>query len=150
MAPPVAPPDGRWQRGQEVGAVYLADSEETAWAEWYRLLAELAVPPHRALPRDLWRFRVGLDVADLTTEARLRQVGLHAPRPTRSEWPAFQAVGEQLHIEGWAGLAVPSAARPEGLVVCLFRRALVLRGVRRLPPPRRVASAPVPPRGMTT
>jgi len=150
LAPAVAPPDGRWQRGRAVGAVYLADSEESVWAEWYRLLAELAVPPHRALSRDLWRLRVGLDVADLTIEARLRRVGLDAPAPTRSEWPRFQAVGARLHTEGWAGLAAPSGARPEGLVVCLFRRGVVLRGVRRLPPPRRTEAVPVPPRGMTT
>lgn len=130
--------------------MYLADSEATAWAEWYRVLAELAVPPHRALPRDLWRFRLDVDVADLTTEAKLARVGLHAPRPMRSEWPAFQAAGERLQAERWSGLVAPSAARPEGLVVCLFRSGASVRGVRRLPPPRRVESAPVPPRGMTT
>ncbi len=39
------PPDNRWQRGEVVDALYLADSEETAWAEWYRHLAERAIPP---------------------------------------------------------------------------------------------------------
>jgi hypothetical protein len=28
-----------------VEAVYLADCEATAWAEWYRALAEAALPP---------------------------------------------------------------------------------------------------------
>lgn len=117
--------------------MYLADSEDTVWAEWYRVLAELAVPPHRALPRDLWRLRLDIEVADLTTEAKLRRVGLQPPRPTRAEWAAFQEVGERLRAESWAGLVAPSAARPEGLVVCLFRSGAP-RGVRRLPPPRRV------------
>ena len=53
------PSDGRWQRGEIVGALYFADSEATAWAEWYRALAELAIPPDRQMPRDLWRCEIG-------------------------------------------------------------------------------------------
>lgn len=36
--------DGRWQRGKTVGALYLAEDAETAWAEWYRTLAESGLP----------------------------------------------------------------------------------------------------------
>jgi hypothetical protein len=32
-------PDNRWQRGDVVDALYLAESEATVWAEWYRHLA---------------------------------------------------------------------------------------------------------------
>jgi hypothetical protein len=39
------PPDNRWQRGDVVDALYLADTEATAWAEWYRHLAERMIPP---------------------------------------------------------------------------------------------------------
>jgi hypothetical protein len=39
------PPDNRWQRGDVVDALYLADSEETTWAEWYRHLAERPISP---------------------------------------------------------------------------------------------------------
>ena len=38
------PPDSRWQRGAIVDALYLADIEDTVWAEWYRHLAESAIP----------------------------------------------------------------------------------------------------------
>jgi hypothetical protein len=39
-------------------------------------------------PRDLWRFPVALDgVAALDSE-RLARVGLHAPSPSRADWPA--------------------------------------------------------------
>lgn len=49
-----APPSsGRWQRGDVVAAIYLADEEPTAWAEWYRALAEIAMPPTHGMPRDL-------------------------------------------------------------------------------------------------
>jgi len=40
------PADGRWQRGEVVSALYFADVEETAWAE-YRALAEFAIPRFR-------------------------------------------------------------------------------------------------------
>ena len=52
------PPDGRWQRGAIIDALYLADSEEAAWAEWYRHLAELGVPRDEQMPRRLWQWDV--------------------------------------------------------------------------------------------
>ncbi len=83
------PSDGRWQRGEIVGGMYFADSEETAWAEWYRALAEFAIPPERQMPRDLcWQLDVDR-VADLSTERALKRVGLTPPRPNQSEWLAF-------------------------------------------------------------
>lgn len=74
---PEHPSDGRWQRGSIVEGFYLAGDEWTAWAEWYRALAELGVPPMRQMPRDLWRFDVRLEgVADLSSDGRLSAVGL--------------------------------------------------------------------------
>jgi hypothetical protein len=128
----------------------LADEPETAWAEWYRALAELALPPHQSLPRDLWAFAVDVEVADLSSPDCLAAVGLPVPRPGRATWPAFQAVGERLAADGWAGLVAPSAARPEHLSLCLFRTGERLSGVRPLPPPERFVLAPPPPTGLTT
>jgi len=144
------PGDGRWQRGAKVAAIYLADGEETVWAEWYRMLAERALPPRLALPRDLWRIEVKLDaVADLSTAERLSRLGLAQPRPGRSTWPADQELGERLRADGFAGLVAPSAARPAGRVLCVFvpttAGALVATAA-----PRRGDQAPAPPRGLTT
>jgi hypothetical protein len=75
------PPDNRWQRGEVVDAVYLADSEETAWAEWYRHLAERSVPPLAQVPRDLWTWEVDVKVADLGSADRLAAVGLNLDPP---------------------------------------------------------------------
>ena len=145
------PPDNRWQRGDVVDALYLADSEPTVWAEWYRHLAERGLPPEAAMPRDLWRWRVDVEVADLSDAARLAAIGLAPPRPGRRGWPAFQAVGEELAAVGWAGLLAPSAARPQGSVLCLFRRPDgTVAGARPVGPPRRVARPPAPPTGMVT
>jgi RES domain-containing protein len=151
LARRVPPPDSRWQRGDVVDALYLADAEATVWAEWYRHLAEHGVPPVDAMPRDLWRWQVDVEVADLSDAARLQAVDLPLPRPGRRGWAAFQAVGEELAAAGWAGLLAPSAARPQGSALCLFRRAdATIAGARPVPPPRRIARPPAPPTGMVT
>ena len=46
------PTDGRWQRGDVVDALYLADQPDTAIAEWYRFLAEHGLPPGEAIPHE--------------------------------------------------------------------------------------------------
>jgi RES domain len=144
-------PDNRWQRGAVIDALYLAESEETVWAEWYRHLAESGIPPQRALPRDLWRWRVDVEVADLRTEEQLARVGLAVPAPGRSTWPPFQAVGEELWREGRAGLVAPSAARPAGLTLCLFRDvAVAVEFPEPVGRPRRITTVPTPPVGMST
>jgi RES domain-containing protein len=143
------PPDNRWQRGEMVDAVYLADKDGTAWAEWYRHLAERGVPPNEQMPRDLWVCQVDAEVADLSDADHLARVHLAPPRPGRRGWPRYQQVGETLADEGWAGLVAPSAARPAHLVLCLFRAAGETLSVAR-PPPTRVEHPPAPPTGMTT
>lgn len=154
-APPLVlrdpPPDNRWQRGGEVDALYLADDEQTAWAEWYRHLAEHGLPPNEQMPRDLWSWDVDVEVADLSHPSRLARVALDVPRPGRRGWPPYQRVGATLHAEGFTGLLAPSAARPEHLVLCLFR-ALdgTVSGARPLAPPWRLDEPPAPPTGMTT
>jgi RES domain-containing protein len=148
---PAIPASNRWQRGTAVAALYLADSPATVWAEWYRHLAERALEPLAALPRALWRWDVDLDrVADLGTPAALASAGLARPRPGRDDWPHYQRAGEVLHAGGWPALVAPSAARPAGRVLCVFRAVPRPAGVRPCPPPARVDAPPVPPRGMTT
>ena len=145
------PSDGRWQRGEVVGALYLADSEETAWAEWYRALAEFAIPPDRQMPRDLWRWEIDVDgVANLSTADRLTAVDLAVPQPGPGEWAPFQAVGERLWRDGHRGVLAPSAARPSGQILCLFRHTDELGGVTPVRPPTTYRHPPTPPTGMTT
>lgn len=149
---PDPPADGRWQRGEMVEGFYLAADEQTAWAEWYRALAELAVPPMRQMPRDLWRFEVDLEgIADLSDVGGLEAVGLPRPVPSRRQWPRFQAVGEALAESGWRGILYPSAARSESEVaLCVFRRGGDLVGIEPLGPPTRYDEPPAPPSGLRT
>lgn len=132
-------------------AIYLADSEDTVWAEWYRALAERELPPDRGFPRDLLRVRVSVErVADLSTSERLARVGLPMPRPNLGEWPAYQAVGEALFAHGFEAIVAPSAARPEtGRSLAVFWTGDPLAGLRPVGRARRVAAPPIP-RGMRT
>jgi RES domain-containing protein len=143
-------PDNRWQRGDVADALYLADTEETAWAEWYRHLAERMIPPLAQMPRELWTWQVDAEVADLSTAERLAEVGLEPPTPGRHFWAAYQRIGEQLSIDGWAGLLAPSAARPDGMVLCLFRDEHGVRGAKPLTPQRNVKEPPPPQIGLRT
>jgi hypothetical protein len=145
LSRPPDPPDGRWQRASVVGAIYFADTPETVWAEWYRALAEAAIPPAMALPRDLWQWEV-----DLPRVADVAHADLPAPAPTRRQWPSFQAFGEQLFADGWRALVSASAARPEGRVLCVFRTTRAVPGAGPLPPPERVSDPPVVPTGLRT
>jgi RES domain-containing protein len=144
------PPDNRWQRGEVVDAVYLADSEETAWAEWYRHLAERAIPPLAQMPRELWTWQVDVEVADLSTDEKLAAVGLQRPAPDRRNWLAYQRLGEQISAAGWQGLLAQSAARPTGTILCLFRSERGLGDAEPIPPPRQVREPPPPPTGLVT
>jgi hypothetical protein len=133
---PDPPADSRWQRGEVIDALYFAES---------------GLPPQQALPRDLWRWEISLpDVVDLSTLEKLESVGLPMPTPTRSQWPAFQEVGEALHAEGRPALIAPSAARPGRRVLCLFRAERIVPGGTPMPPPRTIDEPPRVPLGMTT
>lgn len=145
------PADGRWQRGEVVRAVYLADSEQTAWAEWYRHSAELGVPPQTRLPRDVWRFKVDLqDVADLTAEL-VADLGMATMSPTRRQWKETQPIGEACWRAGRPALVAPSAAHADGRVLAVFRTAAGrIDGLTRLRPPQRYSELPALPRGLRT
>ncbi len=144
-----SPADGRWQRGEIVPGLYLADNVETATAEWYRSLAEWGLFPQDHTPYDHHEWRLDLRLADLSDLERLREVGLSAPSPDRRAWPAFQRVGEQLWQEEWAGLIAPSAARSGSLVVCIFANRWPPAGYAPLSTSA-VTVIPPPPRGMRT
>ena len=144
------PTDGRWQRGETVRALYLADEAVTAIAEWYRWLAERGVPPARAIPHDHHIWEIDLELVDLSTPERLARLGLDAPRPGRRTWSPYQTAGEQLFHDGYPGLLASSAARPQARITCIFDRGAWppdgCRPIRAV----EIIEAPPPPTGMTT
>lgn len=143
------PTDARWQRGDVVRGLYLADTPATAIAEWYRWLAERGLPPAQAIPHDHHVWKLDLDLADLRSAQRLAALGLDVPSPGRRTWPSYQQVGETLWREGWPGLLTRSAARPEAFVACAFAQTWPPDGCA----PRRaieITEVPAPPTRMTT
>lgn len=150
---PATPADGRWQRGTVVEGIYLAADRDTVWAEWYRWLAEHQIEPMRGLPRELWRYRASLrNAVDLTGAESLATLGLPSAEPTCEQWAPFQDAGESLHEAGYDGILYRSAARPDGLCLCMFRAGptTATRRLKPLPPPERVIAPPPPPRGLRT
>ena len=138
----------RWLAPGSPG-VYLADREETVWAELYRALAESRREPVGAMPRDLHRVTVSLDrVADLRTERSRRALGLPRLRPTQKQWPAFQAIGQRLVDEGAQAVLYTSAARTRSLCLCVFKPGLA--GLAVEGEPVRLLAPPPPPRGLRT
>jgi len=101
------------------------------------------------MPRELYRVEVSLErVADLRAERARRALGLPRMRPTRSQWPAFQAVGERLVAEGAEAVLYSSAARTRALCLCVF--AAGLPGLGFEGEPVRVIAPPPPPRRLRT
>lgn len=146
------PADGRWQRGEIVRALYMADSEETCWAEWYRHSAELGVPPQTRMPRSLWRLDLDLsDVADLTAEGTLAAHGIDTLSPSRRQWPDTQQIGEAYWRAGRRAVLAPSAASVGGRVLAVFRSAAgAIDGVSPIRPSRRYSELPALPIGLRT
>lgn len=142
------PGPGRWQR---IGTrrLYLADTEQTAWAEFYRALAERGQAPQDELPCELVSVEVSLDqVADLRTGRARAALGLPRLRPTRAQWPAFQAVGERLASHGARGIVYASAARARAVCLCVFEAGFP--GLKQSGEPLRIDVPPPPPRGLRT
>jgi hypothetical protein len=138
--------DTRSQRA-ETPAACFADSDATAWAELYRGLAERALAPEPAFPRELHHVRVDLvRVADFSRERARRDVGLPRMNPSQVRWPAFQEVGEQLAALGAQGILYASAARTRSLCLCVFEVGLT--GLSIEGAPLRVLAAPPLPRGL--
>ena len=130
---------------------YLADTEATAWSEWYRHTSELGVPPSSRLPRDTWRISIAVsDIADLSAVGVLAGHGITELRPTRRQWPVTQPVGEAYFRDGYRGLLAPSAAHEGGLVLAIYRPLPTLPGLTSMPPPNRYADLPPLPTGLRT
>ena len=113
-----------------VRGLYLADCEDTAWAEWLRATAEQGVPPGSRLPRAMCPLEVDLNrIADLTRPKSLTRLGLGPMRPTQAQWTDTQPVGERLWHEGAAGILSPSAAHESHAVLTVFRTGPDVPGV---------------------
>lgn len=130
---------------------YLADSEATVWAEWYRNTSELGVPPTTRLPRDTWKIAVdATDIGDLSDMATLALHGIAELRPSRIQWPVTQPVGETYYRNGYRGILTPSAAHVGGQVLTIFRPLPAMPGLTAKAPPTEYTELPALPTGLRT
>ena len=110
--------------------LYLADCEDTAWAEWLRATAEQGVPPASRLPRATCPLEVDVDgIADLARPRLLKSLGLGPMRPTQDQWAETQPLGERLWRDGASGILAPSAAHEGHTVLTVFRTGPDVPGV---------------------
>lgn len=145
------PADGRWQTAAVVRGFYLADTEDTAWAEWYRQTSEAGAPPASRMPRDSWRISVNVaEIGDLSDMATLALHGLTELLPTRRQWPLTQPIGEAYYHVGCRGILTPSAAHVGGQVLTIFRPLPALPGLTPKPPPKEYTEPPALPTGLRT
>ncbi len=130
---------------------YLADTEDTAWAEWYRHTSEQGAPPASRMPRDTWRIAVEVsDIADLAEPGVLEKHGISELRPTRRQWLVTQPIGEAYYHASCRGLMAPSAAHTGGQVLAIFRPLPALPGLTPVPPPNYYDGLPPLPIGLRT
>ena len=135
--------------GHGRGCLYLADCEDTVWAEWYRHLAERAIPPLAQMPRQLWTWEVDIEVADLSTAERLTAVGLPHRNPATAPGRRFRRSARDYGgTAGPGSLAERGSTRGTGAVpLPLFRRAAEAKP---LGQPRTIEEPPPPPTGLHT
>ena len=134
-----------------VRGFYLADTEDTAWAEWYRHTSEQGAPPASRMPRDTWKIAVDVtDIADLAEPGVLAKHSITGLRPTRRQWPLTQPVGAAYYRDGCRGVLAPSAAHVGGQVLAIFRPLPALPGLRPVPPANHHDDLPPLPTGLRT
>ncbi len=117
---PPDPANSRWQRGSTVEGLYFADCEETAWAEWYRFLAEAGVPPSMALPRDLWQWQIEIEgVASQPRSASNRSAYLSRSQEDRSGL-CFKRLASDSSKRATPGSWLPRPPAPPALSFVFF------------------------------
>jgi RES domain-containing protein len=90
--------------------LYLCTTRACAIAEFRRAAGRLAIGPEGLLPRQLYRYEVGVDrVLDLTDENTLNQLGFHLSDLVGEDVSTTRSVGEAAHAFGIKAIRSRSA-----------------------------------------
>lgn len=112
---------GRWNPPNSYPALYLALSDETAAAEFYRRAQGENRPPEDLLPRRLFRYRVRLSaVLDLTDSETRQGLGLTEEALRAADRSVCNALGDAAHYVGFEGIRAPSATGVGEVLVVFF------------------------------
>jgi RES domain-containing protein len=114
---------GRWNPKESFPVLYLALSETTAAAEFYRLADRQGLEAARLLPRRLYRYKVELSaVADLTDPDARQSIGLTPEHLVADDAQSCQEIGEAAHYAGFEAINAPSATGQGGILAVMFDR----------------------------
>ena len=114
---------GRWNPPNSFPTLYLALSDETAAAEFYRRAQGENRPAEDLLPRRLHRYRVRLSVVlDLTDPDVKQHLGISDEDLLSDDRELCNALGEAAHYVGFEGILAPSATGVGEVLVVLFDR----------------------------
>ncbi|MDQ3914585.1 MAG: RES family NAD+ phosphorylase [Actinomycetota bacterium] len=114
---------GRWNPPNSFPTLYLALSDETAAAEFYRRAQGEHRDPEDLLPRRLHRYRVLLSaVLDLRDDQVRADLGIAMEDLVSNDRSFCNALGDAAHYVGFEGLLAPSATGTGEVLVVFFDR----------------------------
>lgn len=106
----IAQPAARWHREGQI-AQYFSLYPAGAWAELIRRAPILSKDELLAWPRTLWQCWVQEhDIADLSSEERIRAIGLRPAMFYDTDYEPCQALADELRAAQYRGLLSPNAA----------------------------------------
>lgn len=114
---------GRWNPPNSFPALYLALTDETAAAEFYRRAEGENLAPEDLLPRRLHQYRVRLSaVLDLTDIEIRNALGISTDDLTSNDRSLCNALGDAAHYVGFEGILAPSATGVGDVLVVFWDR----------------------------
>lgn len=112
---------GRWNPKESFPVLYLAQTENTAAAEFFRLAEKHGMKPSALLPRRLFRYSVELNaVLHLTHPSALEAVDLTLADISDDDATKCQSVGDAAHYAGFEAVIAPSASGIGDIVAVFF------------------------------
>ena len=105
---------GRFNPPQSFPVLYLCTTRVCTVAEFLRAGSRLAIGPEGLLPRQLFRYEVGLDrIVDLTDASILEQLGFAAADLVFEDLSSTRSIGEAAHALGIQAIRSRSATEQD-------------------------------------
>ncbi|MGH2747796.1 MAG: RES family NAD+ phosphorylase [Actinomycetota bacterium] len=105
---------GRFNPPQSFPVLYLCTTRACTVAEFLRAGSRLAIGPEGLLPRQVFKYDVGVDlVLDLTDDSTLEQLGLAVANLVGDDLSLTRSVGEAAHALGIQAIQSRSATEQD-------------------------------------
>ncbi|HZA40872.1 MAG TPA: RES family NAD+ phosphorylase [Actinomycetota bacterium] len=108
---------GRFNPPRSFPVLYLCTTRACTVAEFLRAGNRHAIGPEGLLPRQLFRYEVGLDrIVDLTDASMLEQLGLAVPDLVGEDLSLTRSIGEAAHALGIQSIRSRSATEQDDVL----------------------------------